>query len=68
MLKNLWYAVEFSHAVTNKPLKMQCLGQHFVLWRNRKGEVSCLSDLCVHRGGSLAGGWLTPDESCIVCP
>jgi phenylpropionate dioxygenase-like ring-hydroxylating dioxygenase large terminal subunit len=64
----MWYAVEFSHNVTTKPLSMQCLGQKFVLWRDKKGEVHCLSDLCVHRGGSLAGGWLTEDTSCVVCP
>ena len=68
MLKNMWYAVEFSHNVTTKPLSMQALGQKFVLWRDKKGEIHCLSDLCVHRGGSLAGGWLTDDASCIVCP
>ncbi len=68
MLKNMWYACEFSHAVTNKPLKVEILGQKLVMWRDRKGNVHSLSDLCVHRGGSLAGGWLTPDDSKIVCP
>jgi phenylpropionate dioxygenase-like ring-hydroxylating dioxygenase large terminal subunit len=66
MLKNFWYAVEFSHAVTNKPMQMVCLGQKFVLWRDTNGKVNCLSDLCVHRGGALSGGWLAGDS--IVCP
>ena len=55
MLKNFWWPVEFSHNVTNKPLEMQALGQRFVLWRDSKGKVACLSDLCVHRGGAAVG-------------
>lgn len=66
MLKNFWYAVEFSEDVTNKPKEMRCLGQRFVMYRTQGGEVVCLSDLCVHRGGRLSGGWLSND--CIVCP
>jgi phenylpropionate dioxygenase-like ring-hydroxylating dioxygenase large terminal subunit len=68
MLKNFWWPVEIADRVTSKPHPMTALGQKFVLWRDSKGEVHCLSDLCVHRGGSLAGGWLTADKDDIVCP
>ena len=68
MLKNMWYACEFSKDITTKPKQVHILGQKLVMWRDSKGEVHCLSDLCVHRGGSLAGGWLTKDNDCVVCP
>jgi len=45
---------------------MQAVGQTFVLWRDSKGKVHCLSDLCVHRGGALSAGWTKNDS--IVCP
>ena len=68
MLKNMWYACEFSKDITAKPKQVHILGQKLVMWRDGNGEVRCLSDLCVHRGGSLAGGWLTKDSNCVVCP
>ncbi|MEV0971212.1 aromatic ring-hydroxylating dioxygenase subunit alpha [Microtetraspora glauca] len=66
MLKNFWYALEFADRVGRKPIKVRCLGQDFVLYRTRKGEVACLSDLCVHRGGALSMGTLKDDT--VVCP
>ncbi|MCX6418106.1 MAG: aromatic ring-hydroxylating dioxygenase subunit alpha [Actinobacteria bacterium] len=68
MLKNLWWPVEFSSNVVDRPLSLQALGQYFVLFRDSKGQVNCLSDLCVHRGGPLSEGWLTDDKDSIVCP
>ncbi|MBO2447872.1 aromatic ring-hydroxylating dioxygenase subunit alpha [Actinomadura barringtoniae] len=67
MLKNFWYAVEFAHAVTRSPRKVTCLGQDFVLYRKRSGDVVCLSDLCVHRGGALSMGKVV-DGDVIACP
>lgn len=66
MLKNFWYAIDFTSDVGRTPRRITCLGQHFVLYRTRAGTPVCLSDLCVHRGGALSGGRL--DEDCIVCP
>ena len=68
MLKNLWWPVEFSSNVVDRPLPLQALGQHFVLFRDSQGEVRCLSDLCTHRGGPLSEGWLDEDKDAIVCP
>ena len=68
MLKNLWWPVEFSNNVIDRPLSLQALGQSFVLFRDSKGQVNCLSDLCAHRGGPLSEGWLTDDKNSIVCP
>lgn len=68
MLKNFWWPVEVGHNVTDRPLPLTALGQKFVLWRDSKDQVHCLSDLCVHRGGALSGGWLTEDKDDIVCP
>lgn len=66
MLVNLWYVAEWSHAVKDKPVKVKLLGQNFVLFRDEAGKVNCLSDVCLHRGGSLAGGQVHKD--CVACP
>ncbi|MBB2944408.1 phenylpropionate dioxygenase-like ring-hydroxylating dioxygenase large terminal subunit [Actinoplanes lutulentus] len=67
MLKNFWYAVEFSDKVTTKPERLTVLGQYLVVYRTPKqGRVVALSDLCVHRGAALSGGTLKDDK--IVCP
>ena len=66
MLVNLWYVAEWSHVVKDKPVKAKLLGQNFVLFRDAEGKVSCLSDVCLHRGGSLSGGSVHKD--CVACP
>jgi phenylpropionate dioxygenase-like ring-hydroxylating dioxygenase large terminal subunit len=66
MLKNFWYACEFSSAVTNKPKKIVMLNQRFVLYRDSQGQVVALKDQCSHRGAALSLGWL--EDNCIRCP
>jgi phenylpropionate dioxygenase-like ring-hydroxylating dioxygenase large terminal subunit len=66
MLKNFWYAVEDSAAIGLKPKRIRVLGQNLVLFRTKTGEVSALSDLCIHRGGALSDGWV--DGNCVRCP
>lgn len=66
MFINFWYAAQWSDQVGSQPLKLRMLGQDFVLWRDGSGVVHCLANVCVHRGGSLAGGRLRGD--CIECP
>ncbi len=66
MLKNFWYACEFSSAVTAKPKQITMQNQDFVLYRNPKGQVIALSDRCPHRGAALSLGRVEKD--CIRCP
>lgn len=66
MIKNFWYAIEFSHEVTTTPRRLTILGQELVLYRDTKGSPVVMSDLCVHRGGALSDGFLEGD--CIRCP
>ena len=66
MLKNFWYAVEESRSIGRKPKKVVVMGQELALFRDQQGKLACLSNLCVHRGGSLADGWL--DGDCVRCP
>lgn len=67
MLINLWYVAEWSSKVKDKPVKARLLGQNLVLFRDGSGKVKCLSDICIHRGGSLAGG-KTTKRDCVACP
>lgn len=67
MLTNLWYVAEWSDTVRDKPVKVKMLGQNFVLFRDKQGKLNCLSDVCLHRGGSLSNGWTT-DRNCVACP
>ena len=66
MYINFWYAAAQSQDVNDEPLKVKMLGQNFVLFRDSAGLVHCLSNVCTHRGGSLAGGKMRGD--CVECP
>lgn len=66
MLKNFWYACEFSSAITHKPKQILMLNQRFVLYRNSQEQVIALKDQCPHRGAAFSSGWV--EDNCIVCP
>jgi phenylpropionate dioxygenase-like ring-hydroxylating dioxygenase large terminal subunit len=66
MLKNFWYAVEFSAAVTSAPQPVKLMGENYVLYRGRHGQVMAMADRCIHRGAALSGGWVEGD--CLRCP
>ena len=68
MFKNFWYAIAFSDEITTKPSRHRILSQDLVIWRTPGGEVRALSDLCVHRGARLSGGWIDKTGENIVCP
>jgi phenylpropionate dioxygenase-like ring-hydroxylating dioxygenase large terminal subunit len=52
MLVNLWYVVQESRNVTNRPVHVRLLGQDLVLFRDADSGVVWWSDICVHRGAS----------------
>ena len=66
MYINFWYPIATSEELTETPLRVKALGQDFVMFRDSAGAAHCLSNTCVHRGGSLAGGKVKGD--CIQCP
>ncbi len=66
MYINFWYPMATSEELGDKPLRVRCLAQDFVVFRGADGEAKCLSNTCVHRGGSLAGGKIRGD--CVQCP
>ena len=64
---NLWLAVAHSSSLkAGKALKVKVDGVPLVLWRGAAGSVSAMSDVCIHRGASLARGWVAADR--LVCP
>jgi phenylpropionate dioxygenase-like ring-hydroxylating dioxygenase large terminal subunit len=67
MLKNFWYAVEFSSAITDKPRPITLMGESLVVYRTAgDNKVIAMSDWCAHRGARLSDGWR--DGDCIRCP
>ena len=66
MFINFWYPALQSADLGDDPVHMRMLGQDFVLFRDSQGAAHCLSNVCVHRGGSLAHGKRKGD--CIECP
>ncbi|KAK9796241.1 hypothetical protein WJX73_000092 [Symbiochloris irregularis] len=69
-LKNFWYAAGISDQVKDKPVGVEILGEKLVLYRDSKGVVHCLSDVCPHRGAPLHKGWVgeVQGHDCVVCP
>lgn len=66
MFINFWYAAALSRELGAKPLKVRMLGRNFVLFRDSAGAAHCLANVCPHRFGSLAQGWVRGDH--VACP
>ena len=67
MYTNVWYVAAFAADLTNEPLKVRMLGADLVLFRGVDGAPHCISNVCPHRGSSLAAGCLYKDGT-LACP
>ncbi len=54
MFINFWYPACLATELSDRPLKVMMLGLNFALFRDKQGAAHCLSNTCIHRGGSLA--------------
>ena len=67
MISNQWYAILDSKEVRSRKLVgVTRMGEKLVAWRDSKGQVTVMRDLCPHRGVALSAGELKGD--CIMCP
>ncbi|MEE4329926.1 MAG: Rieske 2Fe-2S domain-containing protein [Wenzhouxiangella sp.] len=67
MYTNVWYVAGLSEKLTNAPIKVRILGADLVLFRDADGVAQCISNVCPHRGASLADGTLYKDGT-LACP
>ncbi|MYA30670.1 MAG: aromatic ring-hydroxylating dioxygenase subunit alpha [Gammaproteobacteria bacterium] len=67
MYINLWYVASFSSELKDEPVKVRMLNRDFVLFRDGDGKAHCLSNVCPHRGVSLAQGKCF-DDGTLQCP
>jgi phenylpropionate dioxygenase-like ring-hydroxylating dioxygenase large terminal subunit len=66
MIRDQWYVVLNSRQVGTKPVGVTRMGEKLVFWRDGRGQVSCLRDLCAHRGVALSKGVVL--EGHLQCP
>jgi phenylpropionate dioxygenase-like ring-hydroxylating dioxygenase large terminal subunit len=67
MIPNQWYAVlESKEVPAGKLVGVTRMGEKLVFWRDAQGQVSCLRDLCPHRGVALSRGKIV--EHTLECP
>ncbi len=66
MISNQWYVVLDSAQVKTNPVGVTRMGEKLVFWRDAAGKVSCLRDLCAHRGAALSKGVVA--EGALQCP
>jgi len=66
VIPDQWYAVLDSKQVGREPVGVTRMGEKLVFWRDNAGKVSCLRDLCAHRGVALSKGKVI--EGALQCP
>ncbi|BAZ17087.1 putative rieske 2Fe-2S domain protein [Calothrix sp. NIES-4071] len=63
-----WLIAHKSMLPVNKPKLFTICGQDYVLWKNEKGEISALDNICPHLGAKLSDGWICNKTNTIACP
>ena len=67
MYINFWYPICTSEELGDEaPLRVDILGVRLAVFRDSQRSAHVLSDVCIHRGGSLGKGQIVDD--CIECP
>ncbi len=67
MFINNWYVAAQSEDLEDTPLKVTMLGCDFALYRTPEGKAACISNVCPHRGASMADG-KCKDDGTLACP
>lgn len=55
-LRDFWYPAIQAKKIGKKPQRIKMLGEELCFFRGGDGKVAALSDICPHRGASLADG------------
>ena len=66
-----WLLAHKSMLQINQPHKISLYGKDYVIWKDKTGRVSGLSDVCPHMGAMLSEGWCevqVDGSSTVVCP
>jgi phenylpropionate dioxygenase-like ring-hydroxylating dioxygenase large terminal subunit len=66
-LREYWYVVSYSSAVTNRPVPVRLFGEDYVVWRESADTPARAAvDECPHRAARLSQGWIT--NGALTCP
>ena len=55
----------------NQPRLITLLDHDYVIWKDQKGNLNALDNICPHAGGNLAKGGYIVDfkgKNCLACP
>ncbi len=66
-----WLLAHKSMLKINKPHKISLYGKDYVMWKDSKGNIQALPNICPHMGAMLSEGWCeakSDGTSKIVCP
>jgi phenylpropionate dioxygenase-like ring-hydroxylating dioxygenase large terminal subunit len=66
-----WLVAHRSMLPINQLLKISLYGKDYVIWQDRTGQISSLSNVCPHMGAILSEGWCNVQadgSSNVVCP
>ncbi|NJK56782.1 MAG: Rieske 2Fe-2S domain-containing protein [Pleurocapsa sp. SU_5_0] len=66
-----WLVAHRSMLPVNQPFKVSLYGKDYVIWQDKSGQISGLSNICPHMGAMLSEGWCNiqaDDSSNVVCP
>ena len=66
-LRDFWYPAIQAKKIGKKPVRIKMLGEELCFFRGGDGQVAALSDICPHRGASLADGDCHY-EGTVACP
>ncbi len=61
-LRNRWYMICASEALSDLPVPKRLLGEDLVLWRDGTGSPHLMADHCPHRGAKLSIGDIVDGE------
>ncbi len=66
-----WLIAHRSMLLVNQPFKVSLYGKDYVIWQDKSGQISGLSNVCPHMGAMLSEGWCNiqaDGSSNVVCP
>ena len=68
IVRNHWYVAAYGREIGRELFSRTICGESILFWRTEAGEVTAMSDRCVHRGHGRGGGRRRPSGPAGVEP